>query len=385
VALANGFAAVYPRATPGGWQLVGRTDRRLFDPAAAPYAVLVPGDRVRFRAVADVGTPTPVPSTVAGAGPGRASLRIDHPGLLTLVQDRPRRGVAHLGVPGAGPADPVAHHLANRLVGNHPEAAALEAVGAGLSVTVLEDRHLAVVGGAPTVTVDGHPVHPATVVPVSAGQRLRIEGRGSSLRATVALAGGLAVPPVLGAASADTLSGLGTPPLAPGDHLAGGPGGPLGGRLLSDPTLGGGRRALRVLAGPHAEWFGTDALDRLAATVFTVSAHSDRVGLRLVPGGDGAVRRRPGELASHGMVRGAVQIPPDGHPVILGPDHATVGGYPVLAVVITADLGMLGRCRPGDEVVMTPVDPSAAAASRRALRRHTDAAVAGHFPTRSAT
>ena len=134
---------------------------------------------------------------------------------------------------------------------------------------------------------------------------------------------------------------------------------------------------IRVLPGPHPDRFPSAVLDELAATPMTVDGASDRIGLRL----DGPVRRAADELASLGMVTGAVQVPPDGRPVVLGPDHATLGGYPVVAVVITADRGKLGQCRPGERVRFVPVTAAEAVAARTALHRSLAAAVVGRYPS----
>ena len=137
-----------------------------------------------------------------------------------------------------------------------------------------------------------------------------------------------------------------------------------------------------MLPGPHGRWFPDDAFERLAGARFVVEAASDRVGVRLAPADGGAgVVRRPGELDSQGMVTGAVQVPPGGRPVVLGPDHATVGGYPVVAVVAGCDRWLLGQCGPGDEVELAPVGPGEAATALRTLRRAAAAAVVGRYPS----
>jgi KipI family sensor histidine kinase inhibitor len=404
LALAGGYAAVYPQSTPGGWQLVGHTDRPLFDAARPPFALLRPGDTVRFDPVASADTawasdaigPTGAAGATggwpAGGRPGRPRLEpprgvptalvVEDPGLLTLVEDGGRRGVARLGVPTAGPADPVAHALANRLVGNPAGTAALEMTAAGPTLRCVEAGHLAVVGGGPPVTVDGYPVGDGHVVPLTPGQRIAVGRLRTGLRSYLAWAGGLVVPDVLGSRSTDRLASLGPGRLQAGDRLGAGP---ATGRLAdhlepdgsADHDRDGDEVALRVLPGPHPDRFPSAVLDDLAATPMTVDGASDRIGLRL----DGPVRRGPGELASLGMVTGAVQVPPDGRPVVLGPDHATLGGYPVAAVVITADHWKLGQCRPGDRVRFVPVTTAEAAAARAALDRSMASAVVGRYPT----
>lgn len=395
LALAGGRAAVYPQATPGGWHLVGTTARRLFDPTAPPFALLQVGDTVRLVPAGDpagAGSPprTVVPPGPAGMAPEQSApvWEVEDPGVLTLVQDAGRRGVAHLGVPAAGPADPVSHALGNRLVGNPDGAAALEVTGAGPTLRVLRPCFAAVVGPGPVVAVDGAPAAAGRLLSLSTGQRLSVGTPRTGLRSYVALAGGIDVPPVMGSRATDTLAWLGPARLQAGQRLgAGGRPGALRGYLAGgaagphlDPDGSGDRpvRVVRAMPGPHHEWFPcpTELFDR----TFVVAPASDRVGIRLHPLEGGPLRRSPDELDSEGMVTGAVQVPPDGCPVILGPDHATLGGYPVAAVVITADIGLLAQCRPGDLVRMTPVDLAGARAALAARDRRLDTMVVGNFP-----
>ena len=379
VALAGPFAALYPRATPGGWQLVGRTDLELFDAAAPPYALLQPGDTVRL-VPGDPAPPGPAPARAPLIAPDGAVFGVEEPGLSTTLQDRGRAGLAHLGVPGAGPADPVSFALANALVGNDPGAACLEATALGPTLVCREATHAAVVGPGALVTLDGRPVGAGRVVPVGRGQRLAVGSTGAGLRAYVAVRGGFLGPRVLGSRSSDRLSGLGPGPLAAGDELGAGPPGPAMADHLSPDAPGqavGGRRTLRVLATPgrgFARWPGEGPLGR----PLRVEEASDRIGVRLRPEPDGPPGR--GDLPSEATTVGTVQIPPDGRPVVLGVDHASLGGYPVAGVVIGADHGELGQCRPGDEVVFEPVDAEDADAARRRLGRSLGAAVAGTYP-----
>ncbi|MHB8497593.1 MAG: 5-oxoprolinase subunit B/C family protein [Acidimicrobiales bacterium] len=390
VAVAGGFAAVYPHPTPGGWWLLGTTPVRLFDPLTPPYARLQPGDRVRFL---DAGAGPPIgpgterdPSATGSArrplpDDRRGGLDVVAGGLLTLVEDAGRRRVAHLGVPSAGPADPDAMVLANRLAGNLDGAAVLELTGNGPQLRFGAAGHAVVVGTGPDtveVEVDGRQVEDRRVLPVGAGQVLSVGRVRCGLRAYVAVSGGLLVPTAVGSRSADVLSGLGPAPLRAGDHLPlGDPGRPRGTLLLpSRSAPPGGPTTLRVLTGPHDT---TPEVQRgLIETIWTVTAESNRVGIRL----DGIGRLPPVDpISSTPMVTGAVQVPPDGRPIILGPDHATIGGYPVPATVITADLTLLGQLRPGDAVRLVTVDGADAALARHQRDRRLERAVSGWFPT----
>ena len=142
--------------------------------------------------------------------------------------------------------------------------------------------------------------------------------------------------------------------------------------------------SLRVVPGPHPEWFAHDALARLAGLVFRVEPDSNRVGLRLRAVTEPVALRAAGaggnELDSQGMVHGAIQVPPDDHPVVLMTDHATHGGYPVLAVVATVDLGQLGQCAPGDTLTLEPVELEAARALQVTAERVRGRAVVGTYP-----
>jgi KipI family sensor histidine kinase inhibitor len=387
VALANGHAAVYPAASPGGWQLVGRTGVTLFTPDRPPYAVLSPGDRVHLTAAGAgdrAATATPAWDPPADA---RAVLEVVTPGLRAVVQDAGRRGVVAVGVPAAGPADPVSFALANRLVGNVVPAGALELTGGGTRLRCRGLCHVAVVGGAPEPRVDGAAVPAAQVVPLQPGQVLEVGPLRRGCRTYVAVAGGILGPQVFGSSASDELSGLGAGPLTTGHLLFAGPWAPpLGDHLgpgSASEVESGAVVELRVVPGPHAEWFEVDALEQLAAAVFSVERDSNRVGIRLrTTRGSFAPRgpERGGELDSQGVVTGAVQVPHGGDPVILMPDHATLGGYPVLAVVASADHGLLGQCAPGTRVRLVPISPDEADGAWRAGRRTLEAAVVGHYP-----
>jgi biotin-dependent carboxylase-like uncharacterized protein len=392
VAIANGHAAVYPTASPGGWHLVGRTGFQLYSAVRAPYAVLAPGDRVQFTVAqaSDPVEPAPVaaPSWALPAD-ARAVFDVMAPGLRALVQDGGRRNVAASGVPAAGPADPVSFELANRLTGNDTGSGALELTGGGTRLRCLSPCHIAVVGADPEIRVDGTPERAGQLLPLDAGQVVEVGRQRAGCRSYLAVAGGLLGPEWFGSSGTDELTGLGAGPLAAGDVVHAGQWAPP----LGDHVVAGGATdvevspsavvELRVVAGPHPEQFAAAALARLAETVFVAQPESNRVGMRLRPEA-GAVAWREGTggrgLDSQGVVTGAVQVPPDGDPVVLMPDHATLGGYPVLAVVVAADHGRLGQCAPGTRVRLVPVAPAAADEARRLARRELEHAVVGTFP-----
>jgi biotin-dependent carboxylase-like uncharacterized protein len=375
-------------ASPGGWQLVGRTALPLFSLDEPPYALLAPGDLVQFT-VAGGGETVEPPGAVrrAWAPPTRARpvFEVLAPGLRAVVQDDGRRGVAASGVPAAGAADPVSRALANGLAGNAPRAAVLEVTGGGTQLRALGTCHAAVAGAAPTVSVDGTDVSPAgRLLPLEAGQVLEIGPLARGCRTYVAVAGGFVGPELFGSQSSDELSGLGPGPLGPGAILyAGEWAPPLGDHLVDGAATelpAAGPVELRVVPGPHAERFDSGALERVAATSFRAGNDSNRVGLRLRAEQVVEWGTASGELDSQPMATGAVQMPPGGEPIVLGPDHATLGGYPVLAVVIAADHGLLGQCVPGTAIRLVPVGFEEAEAAFGAQRRMLAGAVEGHYP-----
>jgi KipI family sensor histidine kinase inhibitor len=389
VALANGHAAVYPLPSPGGWQLVGRTGFPLFSLVDPPYATLAPGDTVQLTAAAAGDALQPEPLSFVPWSPPQASRRVllvEAPGWRAALQDGGRRGVAAIGVPAAGPADPVSHALANRLVGNIDTAGALELTAGGTRLRAIGECHVAVVGDRVDVRVDDKVVQSGQVVPIAGGQVIQIGVFSRGMRCYLAVAGGLLGPATFASCATDELSGIGPGPLERGQELYAGPWSPpLGDHLAPGPwpqEVEDSSVTVRVVPGPHPECFRPDALERLARSRFVVGDDSNRVGLRLrlEDGRSTSMRVDRAELDSQGVVTGAVQVPPGGDPVVLLPDHATLGGYPVVAVVVTADHGLIGQCRPGTMVRFASVSYEDAVAARLAARRSLDRAVVGHYP-----
>ena len=281
------------------------------------------------------------------------ALEVVDPGVLTTVQDPGRPGLAHLGVPRSGWLDPAAATLANRLVGNPEEAAVLECLLGGLVLEASSATTVAVTGAPCPVKIGRRPVHHSAAVAVPAGHRVTLGRVTGGLRCYVAVAGGILAEPVLGSRATDTLSGTGPAVIAAGSVLPVGPA--LGVPSPAEPVprwLDVPVTELRCAHGPRADWFTSDAHTTLSETVYEVGPDSDRVGLRLA--GAPLERARSGELASEGIVLGAVQVPADGRPLVFLNDHPTTGGYPVIAVVDPADLTRCAQLRPGDRVRFRP-------------------------------
>jgi biotin-dependent carboxylase-like uncharacterized protein len=297
---------------------------------------------------------------------------VEKPGIRTTMQDAGRAGWAHLGVPTSGAVDALSRRLANALVGNRDDAAVLETTVSGPALRFGADAVVAVTGAPCPVHVDDEPVGFGVAVLVRAGQLLTVGRAAVGVHTYLAVAGGFAGERVLGSRSTDTLSGLGPPPLATGDVLetevaANGDGGvierPADADLLSF-VLDGGRRPVRLLTGPGADWLAKEAEELMYSSEFVVSTASDRVGVRLA--GPVLRRSRGGELDSEGMVSGGVQLPPDGAPLVLLADHAVTGGYPVVGVVATIDLPLVAQARPGTALRFVRTSFESARAARAA-------------------
>lgn len=356
VGLAGRYCGIYPRPSPGGWQLIGTTQCTLFDTDRDPPALLPPGTRVRF--VETTALPTPPPGRhddepAPSCTNGTPTLTVVRAGALTTVQDAGRPGMAHLGVPHSGALDRDAAALANRLVGNSAEATVLETTLDGVSLRPNTDVVIAVTGAPAAVSVSQRPAAWGVPVTVRAGEVVDIGAAITGVRSYLAVAGGLTVPPVLGSRSTDTLSGLGPPPLGAGGTMAVGPRSePLPAVDFTVPRRSTEPVVLRLTYGPRDDWFDAESLTTLTTCEYTVSATSNRIGMRLA--GPPVPRGHTQELESEGMVLGAVQIPPDGHPVVMLADHPTTGGYPVVGVVNAHDVSALAQARPGTIVRFVP-------------------------------
>lgn len=282
-----------------------------------------------------------------------ALLEVVDVGALCLVQDLGRPGLASLGVSPSGAADRGAHALGARMLGQDSVLAGVEVVG-GLAVRARGSVTAVVTGARCEVTVDDRPVGTGAPFLLRDCQLLRIGRPSAGLRSYLGVRGGVAIDAVLGSRSSDTLSGLGPAPIRVGDLLpVGRPTGPVGGELLVDvaPVAGPttGAVELEVLPGPRLDWLADPA--ELTTSRWTVAAESDRVGIRLAgPALDRSATRATAEVPSEGVVRGAVQVPANGVPVVFLADHPVTGGYPVVAVLTQQACDRAAQLVPGQRV-----------------------------------
>lgn len=294
------------------------------------------------------------------------------PGLHTTVQDGGRRGFRAFGVPASGPLDRVAFELANRLVGNAPDAPALEVLIQGPAFEVVADAvRIALVGGSGGLVLAGEE---RRVVPP--GRSIRLERAcvfsvappGEVICTYLAVEGGFAVPACLGSASTYARGGFGGAagrPLAAGDFLAGVIREPeeRSEMTLAEPLDPGFSQPIRVVLGPQQDYFSDEAVATFLSAPYRVSSQADRMGFRLE--GPKLAHTRGSDIVSDPSVTGSVQVPGSGQPIVLVADAQTTGGYPKIATVISADVPVLGRRKPGQEVRFAAVTQREAEELRR--------------------
>lgn len=360
VALAGRWSGVYPRESPGGWQLIGRTPLRMWDAGREAPAAIRPGDRVRFVPARDEPLRAAAPVAVPLQQDGPA-LIVERPGLRTLVQDAGRAGLEALGVAASGALDAPAMRLANRLVGNPLGAAVLEIPFGGVRLRARGPLVVAVTGARLPVAVlrgeQRREVLDQRAVALDDDDVLELGEPAAGRLAVLALRGGIGVPEVLGSRATDTLAGLGPDPVAEGDVLPVGAE-PVGSTADPEPWPADPGEELRVpvVLGPRDDWFDAASLDRLVEQPWTITPLADRVGLRL-EGAEPLERTVDGELPSEGAATGSIQVPPSGQPMIFLADHPSTGGYPIVAVVRHQALAALAQARPGTRIRFV-IDPS---------------------------
>jgi biotin-dependent carboxylase-like uncharacterized protein len=307
----------------------------------------------------------------------KPALRVAAPGLMTTLQDLGRRGYQHLGIPVSGALDPVSLCAANAIVGNAPGLGALEIAHLGPTLVVdAESVRLAFAGGAAAVEVlpcqgapSGTRLPSLQSVRLRRGEVLRIGSLSGSALGYLAVEGGFGAAPVLGSQSTLARAGLGGfegRALRAGDLL------PLRQDQAADqperrlPSLDlAPPRRFRVMLGPQDDYFSEKGKRTLLESAYTVSAASDRMGMRLE--GSALEHYKGYNIVSDGIAPGSIQVPGNGLPIVLLADRQTTGGYPKIATVIAADLPALGRLAPGAQVAFAAVGIAEAEAEHRRL------------------
>jgi allophanate hydrolase len=299
-------------------------------------------------------------------------LRVKSPGLHTTVQDLGRDGFADVGVPPSGALDAVALRLANALVGNAPDAAALEVLVSGPTLEVIAQAvHVAFVGGTAALSLRGtqtRSVPPGRSVHLAQGDVLQVAALAGTSCGYLAVEGGIGVPLILGSASTYTRGGLGGfegRPLRIGDVLDGSEAAlEPAERELANPLDADFDAPIRVVLGPQDDHFTDAAIEAFLAGTYAVSAQADRMGFRLE--GPVLAHKSGYNIVSDGIVSGSIQVPGSGQPIVLMRDYQTIGGYPKIATVISSDMSRLGRRSPGAKVRFAAVSREEAEAIYRA-------------------
>ena len=301
-----------------------------------------------------------------------AALKIISPGPHTTIQGVRRVGYQDIGIPASGPLDPVSLRLGNALVGNLPDAPGLELLLQGpMCEVVAESERIALVGCSASIEMRSHParrVPAGQSVRLTQGDVFRIGPLVDSACAYIAVEGGLAIAPVLGSLSTyvrGAIGGLEGRRLQKGDSV------PLASATvdardelaLAEPFDPGFDQPVRVVLGPQDDYFTDRGLDTFLSALYTVSPQADRMGFRL----DGPTIEHANDynIVSDGVVSGSIQVPGTGLPIVLMVDNQTTGGYPKIATVVSADLPVVGRRRPGRTMRFVAVDVLEAERLRR--------------------
>ena len=369
VGLAGEFTGVYPRASPGGWQLIGTTKLKMWDFTRTPPAYFQPGYRVRFIDLAATKREFSIPPTLAVEAP-RVEENAVHFTILSaplpaLFQDLGRFGEARQGVPASGARDCTSFKSANRLVGNDEGEPCLELTG-GIS---FRSSGAAVIGiaGAPRgiklCNAAGQVLRAEAYAPIAleAGDEITLATPNAGVCSYLAVRGGFNVKKTLGSASRDTLSEIGPEPVGAGSRLAiSKPNSLQAVSLHESPAFAfpkpGETVTIDLTLGPRTDWFTKQALQALASTEWQVTPHSNRIGLRLnAP--VSLTRGKTEELPSEVVTRGAVQVPADGKPLLFLADHPLTGGYPVIGVVAEHHLNLAGQIPVGAKILLRPIAP----------------------------
>lgn len=370
VGIGGAQTGVYPQVLPGGWNLIGRTAQRLFDPEAREPAWLRVGDQVRFERVEaweEAVAPSeadPVPSS------GPRWVEVSDGGVQTTVQDGGRLGFQAIGVAEGGAMDRGALEVANLMVGNPAAAAGLEFVLKGPILRFSERTLVAIAGAAIDGRLMGRPFW------VEAGEELDLRRPQRGARGYLAIGGGLDLPQKMNSASTHLAAGFGGwagRALRPGDRLPVG----AGSAVELQPGWGISRLSLgiameqvteiRVVRGPESDWFDDEAWRSFTGEDYQLTADSNRMGCRLEGPAIAPIERK--EMISQPVAWGTIQIPPGGQPVVLMADRQSVGGYPRIGAVIAADRGRLAQVPLGGTVRLVECSLGEARAARRRQQR----------------
>ena len=371
VAIAELQTGLYPKSTPGGWNVIGRTPDILFDAARIPPNLLTAGARVEFIEISldeykkiQSKAVQEIPKLELSAVNASNTVEVLTPGLLTTIQDLPRYGYAHVALSSGGPIDIDSAVLANALIGNPLNAAGLEITGVGPQLLFHTDTWVAWVGAYCLAKIDGKPVLGNRPVRVSKGQILSFTSMQQGYRIFLAIAGGILAKSILGGSGSHLSSGIGSKPIQKGDVL-----------YLSEPHFSDEKpllesmmksgldstkwfiaspvipshetQSIQAIPSLHLDLLSEQDQELLWKTVWTVSSQSNRMGMRL--DSHFKISSPVSGIASQGIWFGTVQLPPSGQPILMLAEHQTTGGYPRLLEVVRSERSKLAQLKPGDK------------------------------------
>jgi KipI family sensor histidine kinase inhibitor len=343
VAIGGSYTGIYPDETPGGWRLIGRSPVRLFDAEKDPPSLMRPGDLISFEPIGSSDFNEPLfrrpPKESASDEVGRPLLRVLSPGLFSSVQGGPVYRWTSVGVPPGGAMDLAALADGNARLGNRRDVPALEMTAMGPELEALENLDACFSGADAAVESNGRQIPLAEAFSLRAGERLRVGRVRCGMRSYLCVRGGLA-----------TADRLAISRRAKAGDLLAAPLEPLSWRSAAvayrNPFSSGAAQALvRVVLAEEPSFFTEESVRGFLATPYRVSSASDRRGVRLE--GAPLTHRTGPDIAPEGTAPGAIQVPRDGMPILLGPDRPVTGGYAKVGTVIGADLSVLAQAAPG--------------------------------------
>ena len=385
VGIGGNQTGIYPNTSPGGWNLIGQTPLRLFEASKVPCTLLEPGDSVRFRAITkdkfdSIEQSYDQPARPASGKSNQDVLEILSPGVQTILVDEGRWGYQHLGVSPGGPMDTLAARLANQLVGNDPNQVGIECNFVGPRIRFLQDALIAISGAVANDVPNGRPIL------VTEGEEIDLRTISDGSRCYLAIQGGLESEKILGSRSTNLraqFGGFSGRALGKGDRLS----------LLrtgesestiQQPTwmvsLNGLRASeaegrIRIIRGPQADWFSNEAWQQLLTQPFSFDKASDRTGIRLDC--EQPLTTPSKSMLSEPIVLGAIQVPPSGKPIIMMADRQTVGGYPVIGIITSVDLGRVAQLIPSSAIKFMEIDNIAAEDLRHQMEHQFQVACRG--------
>jgi KipI family sensor histidine kinase inhibitor len=366
VGIAGDQTGIYPITSPGGWQIIGRTNLKLFDPGRMEPFLCKAGMNVRFSRLTDDLLPPfnhskdPAPVSITFFSTDKPHVRVVEPGLLTTIQDAGRLGFRAFGMPAGGAMDFPSFCLANKLVGNQKDDAVLEMTFKGPVLEFVADTVVAVTGADMPPRVNGMEMAINQLITIHSGDLLSFAGIKNGLRAYLSVKGGFDVPLAMGSRSTylkGKVGGYKGRALEAGDEIEIGMANANEISKMpenfpkSQPKTLSRPATIRFIPGPESGQFSINGIRIFLTSVFTVSPNSDRMGIRLQ--GPKVEHLSGADILSSGVIPGTIQIPGDGNPIILMNDCQTTGGYPRIGCVTREDLQLLAQLMPGDKIIFS--------------------------------